>query len=60
MVIGDNNTVERRDLKVGSAIEDKWVILEGLSQRDRLIIEGLNKIHPGGKVIPAKLDDKTL
>lgn len=60
MVIGDNNTVERRDLKVGSAIEDKWVILEGLSQGDRLIIEGLNKIHPGDKVIPAKLDDKTL
>lgn len=56
MLIDDENTVEKRDLKVGAAIEDKWVILEGLAQGDRLIIEGVNKIRPGDKVTPIQLE----
>lgn len=59
MLIDDENTVEKRDLKVGAAIEDKWVVLECLAQGDRLIIEGVNKIRPGDKVTPIQLDDTT-
>jgi membrane fusion protein (multidrug efflux system) len=32
-------------IKVGQAIGDKWLVLEGLKAGDRLIVEGLQNVH---------------
>ena len=52
MVVGADNKVEARSLKLGQAIDDKWTVLEGLKAGDVVIVEGLQKIKPGMPVKP--------
>ncbi len=42
--------VEQRVIKVGQTIGDKWLVLDGVSSGDRIIITGLMKIGPGAPV----------
>ncbi len=50
MVVGAEGKVEPRTIKIGRAIGDKWLVSEGLQPGDRLIVEGLQKAHPGAPV----------
>jgi membrane fusion protein (multidrug efflux system) len=54
MVVDGFDKVEQRTLKVDRAIGSKWLVLEGLSTGDRVILEGLQKVRPGVavKVLP--------
>ncbi len=52
MVATPDNKVEAKTVKTGPAIGDKWVITEGLSAGDQVIVEGLQKIRPGATVKP--------
>jgi len=47
MVVGADDKVEVRPVRVSQAIGDQWLVEEGLSSGDRVIIEGLQKIQPG-------------
>lgn len=49
-VVSAENTVELRPVKVGRAIGDRWVIDSGLSEGDKVIVEGFQKIRPGAPV----------
>lgn len=55
MVANAQNKAEERNLQLGAAIGDKWLVLSGLKAGDRLIVEGLQKVKPGSplKVVPA-------
>lgn len=55
MVVGASDKIEQRTLKVDRAIGAKWLVTEGLSAGDRVVVEGLQKIRPGVavKVVPA-------
>lgn len=55
MVVGKNNRVEQRSVITGRAIGNDWLVLSGLSAGDRLIVEGLSKIHRGDPVRPLEL-----
>jgi membrane fusion protein (multidrug efflux system) len=50
LVVNNEGMVEPRQLKVGRAVGDNWLVLDGLAVGDRLIVEGLQKVKPG---IPA-------
>jgi membrane fusion protein (multidrug efflux system) len=50
MVVGENNTVEVRQVKVSRTVGDQWLVESGLQPGDRLIVEGLQKIAPGAQV----------
>lgn len=50
MVIGKDGTVEQRQVTVGNAIGDRWLVESGLAAGDRVIVEGLQKIKPGAQV----------
>jgi membrane fusion protein (multidrug efflux system) len=52
MVVTADNKVEVRPIKLDVAIEDKWIVTEGLKVGDRVIVEGLQKIRPGASVKP--------
>ncbi len=54
MVVGKDDKVELRPIKVNRAIGNKWLVEEGLNPGDRVILEGLQKIKPGStvKVVP--------
>jgi membrane fusion protein (multidrug efflux system) len=47
LVVNAQGKVESRDVKVSRTIGDQWLIDEGLSGGDRVIVEGLQKVQPG-------------
>jgi membrane fusion protein (multidrug efflux system) len=50
LVVGADNRAELRVLKVDRAIGDKWLVTDGIKAGDRVIVEGLQKVHPGTPV----------
>ncbi|MEI4486640.1 efflux RND transporter periplasmic adaptor subunit [Frigidibacter sp. MR17.14] len=58
-VIGADDTVAVRPVKLGSTLEDgRWVVEEGLAPGDRVVVEGLMKVYPQAKVVPSPYDPK--
>jgi len=55
MVVGQDNKVQSRVLTVDRTIGSDWLVTDGLSDGDKLIIEGLQKIRPGALVAPAEI-----
>jgi membrane fusion protein (multidrug efflux system) len=47
LVVGADNKVEPRSVEVSRAIDDQWLVQNGLAAGDRLIVEGLQKVQPG-------------
>jgi membrane fusion protein (multidrug efflux system) len=50
MVVDKDGKVEARTVRVSRTIGDQWLVEEGLSAGDRLIVEGSQKVQPGMKV----------
>ncbi|HSH13263.1 MAG TPA: efflux RND transporter periplasmic adaptor subunit [Desulfurivibrionaceae bacterium] len=50
MVVGAEEKVEPRVIKVERTIGDSWLVNEGLQAGDRVILEGLQKARPGTEV----------
>ena len=50
MVIGAEEKVEPRVIKVVRTVGDSWLVSEGLKAGDRVILEGLQKARPGTPV----------
>lgn len=51
-VVDDKGTVERRAIESGPHEDGMIVITEGLKSDDRVIVRGLLRARPGGKVTP--------
>jgi RND family efflux transporter MFP subunit len=51
-VVGGDNTVAIRTVKVGDRAESMWIIEDGLKAGDLVIVEGLQKVKPGVVVNP--------
>jgi membrane fusion protein (multidrug efflux system) len=51
-VVDDQNKVNIRTVKVGDRIGKEWVIAEGLKPGERVVAEGVQKVHPGAAVNP--------
>ena len=47
MVVGADEKVEARVLKIDRALGDQWLVTEGLKAGDRVILEGLQRARPG-------------
>lgn len=52
MTVKDDGTVEPKEVKVGPRIGTLRVITSGLSETDRVIVNGLMRARPGAKVAP--------
>jgi membrane fusion protein (multidrug efflux system) len=50
MVVGADQKVEPRVIKVARTIGDNWLVSEGLKTGDRVILEGVQKARPGTPV----------
>jgi len=59
LVVGADNQVETRNVIVGRAKDDNWIVKSGLEAGDRLIIAGLQKIAPGAKVNPREANSNS-
>ncbi|MCD4559123.1 efflux RND transporter periplasmic adaptor subunit [Lelliottia nimipressuralis] len=51
LVVNAKEQVETRSVVAPQAIGDRWLITNGLKEGDRVIISGLQKVHPGAKVV---------
>lgn len=60
LVVGADNKVERRPLKVDRALGNRWLVREGLQPGDLLIVEGHQKVRPGAEVKVQKLTLESL
>jgi membrane fusion protein (multidrug efflux system) len=52
MVVGATNNVEAREIKIGQAVGNKWIVTDGLKAGESVIVEGLQKFQPGMVVKP--------
>src|SRR6266404_5017695 len=51
-VVGRDNKVEIRTVKVGDRADSNWIIEDGLKVGESVIVEGLQKVRPGAMVNP--------
>ena len=54
-VVGDDGTVERRNVKLGPLVEGLRVVREGVAGGDWVITRGLQRARPGLKVEPKRV-----
>ncbi|MCZ7590670.1 MAG: efflux RND transporter periplasmic adaptor subunit [Kiritimatiellae bacterium] len=52
MVVNAENKAEERVLDIGRSINNSWLVLEGLQDGDRVIVEGTLRVRPGAPVSP--------
>jgi RND family efflux transporter MFP subunit len=52
LVVNDQNIVEYRPVKIGSKVDGMRVIENGITDHDRVIVNGLQRARPGGTVDP--------
>jgi membrane fusion protein, multidrug efflux system len=50
--VDDENKVSIRTVKVGDRVGAQWIIADGLKPGERVIAEGVQKVHPGMQVNP--------
>lgn len=51
-IVGPGDTVQVRDVEVGSWTGDRWIIKKGLQAGDKVITDGVQKTGPGAVVKP--------
>lgn len=50
MVLDAKNNAMPRPVKLGAMVAGQWAVLDGLKPRDRVIVDGLQKVQPGQPV----------
>lgn len=53
-VVNKNNEVEGRTLEIGKIYRDQYVVLNGVSEGEKVIVTGYQKVKPGAKVNPSE------
>ncbi len=54
-VLGKNNTLEYRTVKLGPITEGLRVVRDGLHEGDTIVVSGLQRVRPGATVTPRKV-----
>jgi hypothetical protein len=60
LAVNSDNVVEKRSILMGQLVDGLRVIREGLQPGELVIVKGLQRVRPGSKVDPEKIDMKTL
>ena len=59
-VVTPDDKVETRPIKADTALgNSEWIVTDGLKAGERVIVEGLQKVKPGMKVMPMPFDPPT-
>ncbi|MCX8997494.1 efflux RND transporter periplasmic adaptor subunit [Rhizobiaceae bacterium BDR2-2] len=49
-VVGADDKVEVRNVRLGWILDGRWVVIDGLAAGDRVVVEGFQRIAPGAQV----------
>jgi membrane fusion protein (multidrug efflux system) len=52
LIVGPDNRVEQRRIVANRQVGQEWVVESGLRQGETVIVEGVQKVQPGGEVTP--------
>ena len=52
MVVGADGKPSVRPVKLGGNENGNWIVLDGLKPGEQVIVDGFQKIRPGGSVKP--------
>jgi membrane fusion protein, multidrug efflux system len=55
LVVGAENKVEYRPVKLGPVIDGLRVVREGLTENDTIVVNGLQRVRPGSPITPQKV-----
>jgi RND family efflux transporter MFP subunit len=55
LVVGAENKVEYRPVKLGPVIDGLRVVREGLKENETIVVNGLQRVRPGSPVTPQKV-----
>ena len=55
-VIGDDNKVQYRAIKIGAQVEGLRLVDEGLNPEDKIVVSGMQRVHPDATVTPTIVD----
>lgn len=50
--VAKEDTAEARPIELGQAIGSEWVVEKGLASGDKIVVDGAQKVQPGGKIKP--------
>ncbi|MDD2868326.1 efflux RND transporter periplasmic adaptor subunit [Neomegalonema sp.] len=51
-VVGADGSAEARPVRLGRVIDGGWLVEEGLRSGETIVVDGVGKVRPGGKVSP--------
>ncbi len=51
-VAKEDSTAEARPIELGQAIGSEWVVEKGLTAGEKVVVDGAQKVQPGGKIAP--------
>jgi membrane fusion protein (multidrug efflux system) len=51
-VVGHDDKVSVRTVTVGDRVDNRWIVAKGLAPGDRIVVEGVQRMHTGVKVNP--------
>ena len=51
-VVVADGTAQARPVKLGRVIDNEWLVDEGLKDGETIVVDGVGKVSPGGKVSP--------
>lgn len=54
-VIGPNDTAEARPIRLGPELAAGWIVQDGLKSGERVVVDGVIRVRPGGAVRPVAL-----
>ncbi len=60
LTVNSENVVEKRPIRMGQLVDGLRVIEEGVKPGEQVVVNGLQRARPGGKVDPEKTEMKTL
>ena len=60
LVVNSENVVEKHNVRLGRLVDGLRVIEEGLRSEDWVVVNGIQRARPGGKVDPEKTDMASL
>lgn len=51
-VVGDDGVVHSREVHLGAEVPHLWVVESGLEEGERVLIDGLRRVHDGDTIVP--------
>lgn len=54
-VVGKDNKAEQRKIKLGNAMDNRWLVIFGLNEGDQVIVDGLQGLSAGMAIEPTPI-----